>query len=431
MGSKVKARVTVSNARAGRDGVFMAKHLDGPDGKAAKMGGLLRTWHRDKDIKKSFEQVEAEYYEKNCQAGLDAQNERHRKGGHKQRCRTMDEYRTAKNTCPESTLFYLGDLEVYNALSEAAKKEHRKRLWSAVVEFWKWRRDTFPQVVSLDMALHIEDGAPHVHERHVWIAHDSDGNKVVNQEAALREMGVLPPDPAGKVTRFNNAKITYTDICREKMKEIARAHGIEVIDEPREAGQKGQSRAKFITQDEQRKAEAARAEVEAAGDALKNLQAEIKTARETANKEFSDTYFAKTALEREIGDMIEFKHWKAARDAEAAQEAARKQEAEEKAKAAAEVAREAQEAQEQATREQAAQRAALAAQEAVKEDAKPKTPEERYQEARAAIFGGTATQAAPEPPKRATVSPLEKLKKMAQGAAARETGQNGLDGPEF
>lgn len=430
MGSKVKARVTVSNARSGRDGVFMAKHLDGPDGKAAKMGGLLKTWHRDKDIKKSFEQVEAEYYEKNCQAGLDAQNERHRKGGHKQRCRTMDEYRTAKNTCPESTLFYLGDLEVYNALSEAAKKEHRKRLWSAVVEFWKWRRDTFPQVVSLDMALHIEDGAPHVHERHVWIAHDSDGNKVVNQEAALREMGVLPPDPAGKVTRFNNAKITYTDICREKMKEIARAHGIEVIDEPREAGQKGQSRAKFITQDEQRKAAEAQKEAEAARDDLKNLQAEIKTARATANKEFSDTYFAKTALEREIGDMTEFKHWKAARDAQEAQEAARKQEAEEKAKAAAEAARKAQEAQEQARREQEARRAALAAQEAAK-DARPKTPEERYQEARAAIFGGTATQAAPEPPKRATVSPLEKLKKMAQGAAARETGQNGLDGPEF
>ena len=427
MGSKVKARVTVSNARSGRDGVFMAKHLDGPDGKAAKMGGLLKTWHRDKDIKKSFEQVEAEYYEKNCQAGLDAQNERHRKGGHKQRCRTMDEYRTAKNTCPESTLFYLGDLEVYNALSEAAKKEHRKRLWSAVVEFWKWRRDTFPQVVSLDMALHIEDGAPHVHERHVWIAHDSDGNKVVNQEAALREMGVLPPDPAGKVTRFNNAKITYTDICREKMKEIARAHGIEVIDEPREAGQKGQSRAKFITQDEQRKAAEAQKEAEAARDDLKNLQAEIKTARETANKEFSDTYFAKTALEREIGDMTEFKHWKAARDA---QEAARKQEAEEKAKAAAEAARKAQEAQEQARREQEARRAALAAQEAAK-DARPKTPEERYQEARAAIFGGTDTQAVLEPPKRATVSPLEKLKKMAQGAAARETGQNGLDGPEF
>ena len=45
MAKKKKIRPTVSNARKGKNGVFLPKHLDGPTGKAAQMDGLLHTWH--------------------------------------------------------------------------------------------------------------------------------------------------------------------------------------------------------------------------------------------------------------------------------------------------------------------------------------------------------------------------------------------------
>lgn len=230
-----KVRVTLNNARAGKNGVFLPEHLDGPNGKASQMGGLLNVWSCDSDTEKPFAQVEADFYEEHFQAGLDAQNDRHIKARHKNRVRTMDEYRTHKNTCPESTLMYLGDKD-----DNAGPTE----LLRVAVEYLLWRRDRFPQVVPLDFALHIEDGAPHIHERHVWIGHDADGNEIANQEVALAEMGVLPPDPSEKSSRYNNAKMTYTEICRDKMAEIARAHGIEIDGKPREAGLKGRTQAK-------------------------------------------------------------------------------------------------------------------------------------------------------------------------------------------
>lgn len=286
-------RVTINNARAGKNGVFLAKHLDSPDGKAAQMGGLLSTWHRDckTDKGKSFEQVEADFYEAHFRAGLDAQNERHKKGGHKNRMKNMDEYRTTHNTAPECSLSYLGDMDAYNVLSEQGKAEFRRKLLAVVVEFWKWRRDTYPQVVGLDMALHVEDGAPHVHERHVWVAHDADGNEIVSQEKALEEMGVPRADEAkyaadmarakkitdakerekkiSQINRYNNRKMTYSAQCREKMIEIAKAHGIEVIEEPREAGQNGLSHARHKTRDEQRKQREAEQARKAADEAAK------------------------------------------------------------------------------------------------------------------------------------------------------------------
>lgn len=431
-------RVTTNNARHGKNGVFLAKHLDGKDGKAAKMGGLRYTWHCDPDKKKDFEQVEADFYEKHFRASLDAQNERHIKARQKKRVRTMDQYREAKNTCPECTLFYLGNKED-NAGTSA--------LQSVVVEFWKWRQVTFPLVKSLDLALHVEDGAPHIHERHVWIGHDKDGNEIVNQEAALAEMGVLPPDPSKPVSRKNNAKMTFTEQCREKMQELARAHGIEITTEPREAGEAGLSQAKYKTQDEQRKqreaeakrleaeqaAEKARAELQKNHDAARMVLQDIKAMEKIAGDKQKDVeLWIRTEqneqrrvaeLQREIGDMTEYRAWKADKAAKEAQEAARRKQEEDEAKRAAEAARKAQEAQKQKEREEQARKAAEAAQRA----ARPKTQEEMYQEARAAMFGGSAS---PEPPRSKAPSILDGLRRRTEKATdGKQSGWDGPDGP--
>ena len=116
MGAK---RVTQNNARVSRKNgrVFFAKHLDGPDGKAARMNGLLMVWRygvgtwkkgqpMEEDEARMCEGVEAAYYKKHFSASLDAQNEKHRKSRHKERIRSLEDYIRHPDTCPESTLFY-------------------------------------------------------------------------------------------------------------------------------------------------------------------------------------------------------------------------------------------------------------------------------------------------------------------------------------
>ena len=464
MGAK---RVTQNNARTSRTNgkALMPEHLDGPNGKAARMGGLLTVWRRgigtwhkgqpmETDETRMCKGVEAAFYEVHFSDALDAQNAKHKKSRHKERIKTMDEYREHPDTCPESTLYYVGNIE------DSARA---RELWRVFVEFYKWRGTAYPQVVSLDAALHKEAGAPHVHERHVWIAHDKEGREIVSQTKALEEMGVPRPDEAkykadiaaarkikDKAERekavklanlYNNPKMTYTATCREKLIEIAKAHGFEIVEEPKERGKSGLSQAAYITQDEQRKAAEARKEAQDAQEAAKVARAEAKEIKAQAveaartagldeavkwERVVQSARVEKAALEREIGDLREYRAWKAAKDAQEAQEAARRAQEAQEARARQEAARKAQEAQEQARREQEANAARLAAQEA----ARPKTPEERYRDAQAAIWGGTPAQAAkPEPPKR-ELSPLERLKQKAQ-TAARETGQNGPTGPDF
>lgn len=262
-------RVTMNNARTGDGGrPLLADHNSEEQGKAAKMGGLLYKWNYLGDKEKSFDNVEAVFYDETFSEGLAVQNAEHKKCRHYKRVKNMDEYRKSKATCPESTMFCLGD-KYGHAPADTLRR--------AVEEFLAWRAKAFPQVFSLDWALHIEEGAPHIHERHAWIGHDEYGNKIADQGRALEEMGVLPPDPdkareaaeyrakakeastkeerkkliskAKGIERYNNAKMTYTAECREKLQEIARSYGLEIIIEPREKGKQGRSQARYITDD--------------------------------------------------------------------------------------------------------------------------------------------------------------------------------------
>lgn len=429
MGAK---RVTQNNARASRKNgrALLAKHLDGPDGKAARMGGLLKVWRHgigtwkkgqpmETDEARMCEGVEAAYYKKHFSASLDAQNEKHRKSRHKERIRSLEDYIRHPDTCPESTLFYVGNMDDTASASE---------VWKVFVEFWKWRKEAYPQVVSLDAALHKEEGAPHVHERHVWIAHDKEGREIVSQTKALEEMGVPRPDEAKyradmaaarkikdkaerekavkKAGLHNNAKMTYTATCRAKLIELAKAHGFEIIETPKEPGESGLSQARYKARDEERKAEAAKQKAAKAEADLVSLTGAIITA------------------ERDLGDLTEFRTWKRDKAAQEAQEAARKEREEQEARGRQEAARAAQAAQERERQEQAARAVRLAAQEA----ARPKTPEERYLEAQAAIWGGTPAQTAtPELPK---LSAMERLKQMRRDTetAARDAR---ADGPGY
>jgi len=310
-------RLTQDNKRGGKNGVFNPAHND--HGKAEMMGGLWFRWtmyDNDDEVRSEipdiefvdpdFVDVEKLFYDEYCGEGLAAQNEVHIKGGHKNRCKTMDEYRTSKNTCPESSEYYLGDMKNH---------EDPDTLLQVVTDFIRWRNERFPLVYTLNLAGHTEEGAPHMVERHAWMAHDETGHLVVCQEKSLEEMGVPRADEAkyqadmaeaakikdpkerrkkiSQINRFNNRKMTYTAECRDKLIEIAESYGVEIITEPRKPGKNSISQTQHILEDKQKQladTEGQLATVQAQLKAAQDAQDELKKARdelETEAKEYA------------------------------------------------------------------------------------------------------------------------------------------------
>lgn len=237
-------RLTMHNGRSHKGGkTFSAKHNDHLQDNG--------NWDKDKRNEcwfwkskncpgKTFDEGEKAFYEKFFRKALDAQNERHKKSRHLERIKTMDEYRACKNYCPEETLVYLGDKD-HQADKEALKE--------VVQDFVNWHRKTYPRCVVLNIALHADEkGADHIHMRKVWMAKDKDGHWIVGQNRSLEQMGVKPPHPDEEVTADNNAKKTYTAMCRAKLFELAKEKGVELVEEPRSKEESGKSRSEFIAE---------------------------------------------------------------------------------------------------------------------------------------------------------------------------------------
>lgn len=203
----------------------------------------------------NFDETERAFYQLTFSKALEEQNERYIKSGHAERCKTIDDYRTSKQTCPEENLFYFGNSKEGSAPTV--------KMMQAFNDYQNWKRTRFPQVVALDFALHRDEkGADHIHAREVWVAKDKNGNYIVSQTKALEQMGIERPDPTQPKSRYNNPKMTYSAECRAKWIEIAKAYGLEIIEEPREASKSGLSMLEYQKQQAQAELEAIKAELE-------------------------------------------------------------------------------------------------------------------------------------------------------------------------
>ena len=252
-----KMRATTHNGRGNKKGqAFPAKHNDRIfDLKKAKHIDEEKTkdnfnwkWNDNQKGNQSQTFVESEkmFYEEHFTKFLEAQNERYRKSGHKERMKTMDEYMKKIKTCPESAILQVGKQ------GETIDADLLKRI---TIKYIQWEMNTFPNVKILNASMHVDepDAAPHFHERKVWIAHDRFGNEMVNQEQALKEMGIEAPKPDKPINRYNNAKMTYTKMCRDKYIEICKEHGLELELEPLEASKTGLEHDEYKRRQEEEK----------------------------------------------------------------------------------------------------------------------------------------------------------------------------------
>ncbi len=176
----------------------------------------------------SFEGIERMYYYEHYSDHVEAQNARNEKTRHTERNRTVEDLLKNNKTCPEESIYQIGTME------ESVPPE---TLFRIVSEFYEeFERRFGSHIHILDWALHLDEGTPHIHERHVFDCENRYGELCPQQEKALEELGIPLPNPEKPKGRNNNCKQTFDAVCRTILFDIARRHGLHRDQEPSYGG---------------------------------------------------------------------------------------------------------------------------------------------------------------------------------------------------
>lgn len=237
-------KLTRHNGRAGKNGAYNPKHNDRRfdvensghiDPERAKKNiywdcyqGLSSEAYGEGKQKYSFEDVERIYYFDHYADHVQAQNERNEKSRHTERNRTVEDLLKNKKTCPEETVYQIGTIE------ESVSGETLAMI--AVEFFAEMERRYGEHFHILDWALHVDEGTPHIHERHVFDCENRYGELCPQQEKALEKLGVPLPHPDKPKGRNNNRKQTFDADCRELLFSVCEKHGLHLEREPSYGG---------------------------------------------------------------------------------------------------------------------------------------------------------------------------------------------------
>lgn len=238
----------------------------------------------------SFETHEKRMYATLFSESLSKQTERHIKGGHSERVRTMDQYRTATRTCPEETILQLGTREEHADPQSFIKAVNCWCQQMQATYGTNWR--------LLDGALHFDESTPHCHIRAVWTAEGKDGLQV-SENRALKELGIQRPDPEQPEGRHNCPKQTFTQRSREIWIAAAREFGIEIEDIPVMPGKATRTKEEFIA----RKVRAEILELTEQRDKLRAEASRANSERATLREEVAGLQKAKGRLEAAVARL--------------------------------------------------------------------------------------------------------------------------------
>ena len=188
----------------------------------------------------TFKEAELRFYKKRYSEGLEARNERYKRQGHKERCKTIEDLYKNDKTCPTETIFQIGDV------SKCADPETLRKCYTEYKKaILAWSSKHGGHFHILDYAMHFDEDTPHVHERSIMDVQDKDGHFIIAQEKALREAGIELPDPSKPEGRYNNRKIAFDKMRRELFQEICLKHGLDIETTPRPQRQKHKSVHQF------------------------------------------------------------------------------------------------------------------------------------------------------------------------------------------
>lgn len=190
-------KATRHNGRSGKNGTYNPRHndrrFDLENSEHIDVGrvreniywdcyrGYTTMQSREDDDSQdiSFEEIECTFYQEHYGKYIEAQNERNARTRHTERNRSVEDLLKNNKTCPEETIFQIGTVE------EAVSYEI---LLAVVQDFTKQFTNRFGSHVHiLDWALHLDEGTPHIHERHVFDCENKYGEICPQQEKALEE----------------------------------------------------------------------------------------------------------------------------------------------------------------------------------------------------------------------------------------------------
>lgn len=302
-----KNRTTLHNGRKNKQGqAYSPRHNDRKfDLDKAEHIKQERTkeniyWHylQKENPDMDFSTAEKTFYKDHFEEALNIRNSSYIQHGNKKQVKTLEEY--MQEHCPEETIWMIGNAE------DMIPAKILHNVWK---EQKAWMEATFPQVTVLDWALHVdEQGANHIHERHVFIGHDKKGREVVGQNKALAEMGISAPNPQRPTGRHNNAKMTYTAKCREHFQEICKRHGLEIEVQPRERSEMGLTQAEYKTRQEEKAAARAEMRMKAAERTVNGFkEIEEQVSRQINNEygELADAGLQKQDMQKQVEQLQE------------------------------------------------------------------------------------------------------------------------------
>ena len=248
-------RGTRHNGRSGKNGVYDPKHNDRRFNVENSdhiiqdevwkniYWDYFQGYTQDPNMEKtvdfhSFNEIELVFYEDHFGDYVRAQNERHRKARHSDRCKSVEDVLKNKKTCPEESIFQLGTMD-----DHASSK--------LLVEIFEEFKDEFEarfgsNIKILDWSLHMDEATPHIHERHVFFAENRYGEIEPKQEEALKQLGFELPDPEQKRSRNNNRKMVFDSACRVMFLDICKKHGLNLEEEPSYGGRAYLEKQDFI-----------------------------------------------------------------------------------------------------------------------------------------------------------------------------------------
>lgn len=307
------------NGRSGKHGVYDVKHNDRDfnvensehiDAERTKKNIYWDCYQgysfagSSEERQFNFTEIERAYYFEHYGDFVDAQNERNEIARHPERNRTVEDVLKNNKTCPEESVLQLGNIDEAVTPDVLAK---------VVVEFFEEFENRYGSHIHiLDWALHLDEGTPHVHERHVFDAKNKYGELCPQQEKALEELGFELPDPTKKKGKFNNRKMSFDAECRKLFLEIAQRNGVLVDWEPVYGNASYLEKQDFIIENQKKRIAEKQAvlnEITMKVSDMENFVEEVaEDAYEKACEVVTDTV-KKQTREEDIMELRSYKEW--------------------------------------------------------------------------------------------------------------------------
>lgn len=274
-------KATRHNGRSGKHGSYNPKHndrnfdIEHSEHIDATMAMQNIYWDcyngkrtaETKEDYENFDEIELRFYEEHYEAFVENQNERNAMNRHPERNRRVEEIYQNKKTCPEESIYQLGNMEGH---------VDPKVLLQVAESFFEWFEDMFGHYVQkLDWALHLDESTPHIHERHVFEAPNKYGETAPQQDKALELLGFELPEPDKPKSRTNNRKMVFDAVCRTKFLDICEKYGLSVEKEAEYGNRKYLEKNDFIIKNQRTKLDKVNEDLITQEEKLEKVQVEM------------------------------------------------------------------------------------------------------------------------------------------------------------